>query len=132
MKFDGLMWWISRWRRSTAFVELTLEQQGAYRNLLDEATLRGGPLPADEGMLAKACGDPRRWPKIRGPVLKRFTLDAAGMYRNETLDQVLRETTRRMSERAQQRERARRYRARHRDEGRDEDRDGGRDGGRDD
>ena len=103
MKFDGLMWWISRWRRSTAYVEMDLEAQGAYRNLLDEATLRGGPLPADEKVLAKACGDPRRWPKVRAVVLKRFTLSPDG-YRNDTLDEVLRETAKRMKQRADWRE----------------------------
>ena len=66
MKFDGLMWWISRWRRSTAYVEMDLPAQAAYSNLLDEATLRGGPLPNDEHILAKACGDPRLAEAARG------------------------------------------------------------------
>lgn len=88
MRVTGLWWWIDRWRKSTAFTDMTLEQQGAYRNLLDEAALRGGLLPTDERVLAKACGDQLRWRKVRAVVLARFTLTPGG-YRNETLDEVL-------------------------------------------
>ena len=102
MKFDGLMWWISRWRRSTAYVEMDLPAQAAYRNLLDEATLRGGPLPNDEKILAKACGDPRYWPKVRAVVMKKFTLAPDG-WRNETLDQVLKASSKRMEKAARAR-----------------------------
>ena len=68
----GLYWWIDRWRKSTAYTDLRLEEQGAYRNLLDEQTLRGGPIPDDERILAKACGDALAWPRIRDAVLARF------------------------------------------------------------
>lgn len=88
MQMRALWWWIDRWRKSTAYTDMTLEQQGAYRNLLDEACLRGGPLPNDDGILAKACGDPRRWNKVRAAVLKHFTLYPDG-WRNTTLDAVL-------------------------------------------
>lgn len=87
MKMHALWWWIDRWRKSTAYMDMTLEQQGAYRNLLDEATLRGGPLPNDEQILAKACGDARKWRKLRGVLLARFELRADGWH-NETLDEV--------------------------------------------
>jgi uncharacterized protein YdaU (DUF1376 family) len=73
---------------------MTLEQQGAYRNLLDEASLRGGAIPDNEDILAKACGDPRRWRALRTVILARFTLTADG-WRNDTLDGVLQETERR-------------------------------------
>lgn len=89
MRLTGLWWWIDRWRKSTAYTEMTLEEQGAYRNLLDEGALRGGPVPNDEEVLAKACGDPRRWRKVRPKVIARFKLGAEG-WRNETLDEVLR------------------------------------------
>lgn len=85
----GLWWWIDRWRKSTAFTDMTLEEQGAYRNLLDEATLRGGALPDNERILAKACGDALRWKHVRAAVLARFPLGDDGMRRNETLDEVL-------------------------------------------
>jgi uncharacterized protein YdaU (DUF1376 family) len=85
----GLLWWIDRWRASSAYTDLTLEEQAAYRNLLDEGALRGGPIPNDDHILAKACGDPRRWPKLKPKVLARFQLTAEG-WRNATLEEVLR------------------------------------------
>jgi uncharacterized protein YdaU (DUF1376 family) len=88
MRLTGLWWWIDRWRKSTAYTDMTLEEQGAYRNLLDEAYLRGGPIPNDEEVLAKGCGDPRRWRKVRPKVIARFTLGPDG-WRNETLDEVM-------------------------------------------
>jgi uncharacterized protein YdaU (DUF1376 family) len=69
-------------------MDMTLEQQGAYRNLLDEAALRGGPLPTEDRILAKACGDAKRWPKVRDVVLARFELQADGWH-NATLDEVI-------------------------------------------
>lgn len=92
-RVTGLWWWVDRWRKSTAYTDMTLEQQGAYRNLLDEAALRGGVLPADERILAKACGDATKWRKLRAVVLARFTLTPQG-WRNETLDEVLAESVR--------------------------------------
>jgi uncharacterized protein YdaU (DUF1376 family) len=99
---NALWWWIDRWRKSSAYMDMTLEQQGAYRNLLDEAQLRGGPLPNDERILAKACGDATAWRRLREPVMARFILTADG-WRNKTLDEVLQQSHRR-------REKQRRYR----------------------
>jgi uncharacterized protein YdaU (DUF1376 family) len=93
-RLTGLWWWIDRWRKSSAFTGMTLEEQGAYRNLLDEGALRGGPLPNDDGVLARACGDARKWKKVRGTVLAKFKLTDDG-WRNETLDAVLEESRRR-------------------------------------
>lgn len=90
----ALWWWIDRWRKSTAYTDMTLEEQGAYRNLLDEATLRGGPLPNDERILAKASGDALAWKRVRNNVLARFSLTPDG-WRNNTLDEVITESTRR-------------------------------------
>jgi uncharacterized protein YdaU (DUF1376 family) len=73
---------------------MTLEEQGAYRNLLDEATLRGGVLPDDERILGKASGDALRWRKVRSGVMTHFVQTPAG-WRNETLDEVLQESARR-------------------------------------
>lgn len=104
MKLRGLWWWIDRWRKSTAYTDMTLEEQGAYRNLLDDAALRGGPLPNDEQVLAKACGDPRRWRRVRAKVIAHFTLQADGWH-NATLDSVLRESERRAAKQQQYRQR---------------------------
>ena len=93
-RLTGLWWWIDRWRKSSAYSDMTLEQQGAYRNLLDEAALRGGALPNDERILAKACGDAFAWKRLKPVLLPRFQLRADGLH-NETLDEVLRESRRR-------------------------------------
>lgn len=100
MRLTGLWWWIDRWRKSTAYTDMTLEQQGAYRNLLDEACLRGGPIPNDERILARACGDSSRWRRVRDVVMARFTLTDEG-WRNATLDEVLAESTRRSEKQRQ-------------------------------
>lgn len=104
MKMNALWWWIDRWRKSSAFMDMTLEQQGAYRNLLDEATLRGGPLPDDDRVLAKACGDAKAWRRLKSVVLARFVLTADG-WRNETLDTVLHQSERRAANQAHYRAR---------------------------
>jgi len=93
-RLTGLWWWIDRWRKSTAYIDMSLAEQGAYRNLLDEAWLRGGAIPEDENVLAKACGDPRLWRKVRPKVIARFYQSADG-WRNQTLDAIIAETNRR-------------------------------------
>jgi hypothetical protein len=61
-------WWIDRWRKSTAFTDMSLEEQGAYRNLCDEVVIRpNGVIP--EASLARASGDAVAWPRIRDRVL---------------------------------------------------------------
>jgi uncharacterized protein YdaU (DUF1376 family) len=85
----GLWWWIDRWRTSAAYRAMTLEEQGAYRNLLDAAYLNDGLLPNDDRVLANACGDAARWPALRDHVLAKFTLTPAG-WQNETLTAVFR------------------------------------------
>jgi uncharacterized protein YdaU (DUF1376 family) len=100
----ALFWWIDRWRKSTAYTDMTLEEQGAYRNLLDEQTLRGGFVPNDERIMAKACGDALAWPRVRDAVLARFDLSAAG-WQNPTLEGVNKASTTRA-------ERQKRYRDR--------------------
>lgn len=104
MRLTGLWWWIDRWRKSSAFRDMTLEQQGAYRNLLDDAALRGGPLPDDDRILGKASGDALAWKRLKAVILARFTLGPDG-WRNETLDEVLRESERRAKKQKSYRDR---------------------------
>ncbi len=66
---------------------MTAEEQGVYRNLLDELWLRNGLLTTDERALAKIGGDPEAWPRVRVTVLARFTKHPAG-YRHDTHDEV--------------------------------------------
>jgi uncharacterized protein YdaU (DUF1376 family) len=84
-------WWIDRWRKSTAYTDMTAEQQGVYRNLLDELWLRDGALPKDERILAKIGGDFDAWPRVRQVVLARF-VEINGHLRNETHDEVAKGT----------------------------------------
>jgi len=95
-------WWIDRWRKSTAYTDMTLAEQGAYRTLLDELWLRGGLLPLDERILAKASGDAVEWPQVRDRVLSRFRKIDQG-YRNDTHDEIQAESSKRA-------ERQKRYR----------------------
>ena len=104
MRLTALWWWIDRWRKSTAYTDMTLEEQGAYRNLLDEAHLRGGFLPNDERILAKACGDALAWPRIRVTVLAKFTVTPQGL-QNDTLMAVITESKRRSQKQADYRSR---------------------------
>ena len=80
-------WWIDRWRKSTAYTDMTLAEQGAYRNLLDELWLRNGILPNNERILAKVAGDVEEWPKVRPAVLARFRLTTSG-WRHDTHDEI--------------------------------------------
>jgi hypothetical protein len=66
---------------------MTAEQQGVYRNLLDELWLRDGCIPNDERILAKIGGDPEAWPRVREVVLARFQKTQDGL-RHETHDEV--------------------------------------------
>jgi uncharacterized protein YdaU (DUF1376 family) len=80
-------WWIDRWRKSTAYTDMTAEQQGVYRNLLDELWLRDGILPLSEKALSQISGDSEAWPRARAVVLSRFERTDAG-YRHQTHDEV--------------------------------------------
>jgi uncharacterized protein YdaU (DUF1376 family) len=107
MQLTGMYWHIDRWRKSTAYTDLSLEEQGAYRNLLDEAWLRGGALPRDERAIAKACGDATRWKAVRGILLPRFEADADGLLHHATLDEVLAQSVRRSAKQHAYRQRLR-------------------------
>jgi len=99
------MWWIDRWRQSSAYTDMTLEEQGAYRNLLDEATLRGGPLPDNNKALAKASGDALAWPRLRRRLMARFVKRPDGWH-HETLDKMLHQSTRRAANQKRYRDNA--------------------------
>ena len=82
------LWWIDRWRKSTAFTDMTLAEQGAYRNLLDEMWLRP-VLPADERILGKIAGSETEWPSVRTNVLRHF-IRVEGGWTNETATDIIR------------------------------------------
>lgn len=95
-------WWVDRWRKSTAYTDMTLAEQGAYRNLLDELWLRDGVLPNDERILGKVSGDALAWPEVKDKVLSYFELREDGWH-NPTHDEIQAESQKRA-------ERQKRYR----------------------
>jgi len=103
MGMTALWWWIDRWRKSTAFMDMTAAEQGIYRNLLDEAALRGGALPDDPKMLEKASGDRKAWAKSKRKVMQKFIKNSDGCWHNSTLDSVLHESARRAEKQRQYR-----------------------------
>jgi uncharacterized protein YdaU (DUF1376 family) len=63
-------WWIDRWRQSTAYTDMTAEEQGLYRNLLDEVWLREDcVIPDDQRILSRVSGDPEAWGRCGEKVL---------------------------------------------------------------
>jgi uncharacterized protein YdaU (DUF1376 family) len=87
VKVRGAFWWIDLWRLSSAYNDMTLAEQGAYRNLIDELWLRGGRLPKDDRKLAKICGSPADWPAVRDAILPHF-YEAEDGYGHATHDRV--------------------------------------------
>lgn len=99
-------WWIDRWRTSSAYATLSMAEQGAYRNLLDELWLRDGFLPDDDRTLERASGAGSEWPKLKERVLDHFACVPGG-YRHTTHDEVQEESKKRAA-------RQKRYRDNHR------------------
>lgn len=101
----GAFHWIDRWRLSDAYKTMTLAEQGAYRNLLDELWLSNGVLPTEDRLLARLCGVATEWKKVRGAVMAKFYLTPEG-WRNKTHDEVSAESRRRADKQKRYRERA--------------------------
>lgn len=75
-----LPWYPRDWFASDAYDSMTLEQQGAYRNLIDRAFQRPGcVLPADDDRLRQLAGaTPKEWIRVREVVLRWFPEHGAG------------------------------------------------------
>lgn len=99
-------WWIDKWRKSTAYNDMTAEEQGLYRNLLDECWLRpNGVIPDDPRILERVSGDHEAWKRSGTKVLRWFT-KVDGGYVHETALAVIQQSRHRA-------ERQRRYREQH-------------------
>jgi uncharacterized protein YdaU (DUF1376 family) len=81
-------WSVQRWRQSDAYIDFDLAEQGAYRNLLDEAWKRGGYIPDDDAVLARASGGPLQWPELRARVMGKFVLSENGWSNATTLEAI--------------------------------------------
>jgi uncharacterized protein YdaU (DUF1376 family) len=88
-------WWIDRWRQSAAYRDLTPEQKGMYRDLLDEVWLRDDHvIPDDDRVLGLIVGDPDRWRVLRDSILCRFTRAGAGWTHDTALEVIAQSKTR--------------------------------------
>lgn len=92
---NGAWWWIDRWRKSSAFLCMTVEEQGLYRNLLDAVWLfDDGIIPDDKRSLIMASGgDAEAWEKS-GPKVLKWMQRKRGGWTNETALEVKAKTTR--------------------------------------
>jgi uncharacterized protein YdaU (DUF1376 family) len=98
-------WWIDRWRKSTAHTDMTAEEQGLYRNLLDEIWLRDdGVIPDDPRILANISGDAAAW-KRSGKKVLRWMRRVDGGWTNDTALEVQRQSARRANKQKAYRER---------------------------
>ncbi len=82
-------WWIDRWRKSTAYLRMNLEEQGLYRNLLDAMWLFEGPIPNDpKTLVAASGGDATAYSRSSANVLKWFRLTDQGWV-NDTAQDII-------------------------------------------
>jgi len=91
----GAWWWIDRWRKSSAFICMTLEQQGLYRNLLDVIWLFDGKAIPDEekALISASGGDARAWAEHGATVLK-WMRRVEGGWTNDTATEIMTEARR--------------------------------------
>ena len=105
---NGELCVIDKWRRSTAYIDMTAEEQGLYRNLLDEVWLRPSHvIPDDAFILEKASGDHRAWARS-GDKVMRWMTRAPGGWTHETALKIIQD-----AERRQRNQKAYRSRKRH-------------------
>jgi uncharacterized protein YdaU (DUF1376 family) len=83
-------WWIDRWRKSTAFLSMTAEEQGIYRNLLDGIWLFEGAIP-DASLFAIAGANATAWERSWPKVQKWFRQTPEGWV-NETAFEMMQKT----------------------------------------
>ena len=106
-------WWIDRWRKSTAFLTMTAEQQGLYRNLLDALWIfRNHAIPNDPAILMKTAGaTAEEWARSGATVLQWMELGPDGWTHPTALEVIHQSDRRSANQRA--------YRARRSDNGAD-------------
>ena len=110
-RLTGVLWWVDRWRKSSAFSDMTAEQQGLYRNLLDEVWLREDHIIPDvPRILAKISGDPEAWGRS-GDIVLKWMKKVEGGWTHETALETIRSAELRAERQA--RYRNRQYNAQH-------------------
>lgn len=83
-------WWIDRWRNSSAFMRMSIEEQGLYRNLLDAVwTFDNHVIPDEHRTLVMASGgDSEAWARGGQKVLQWMHRTDGG-WTNETALEVI-------------------------------------------
>jgi uncharacterized protein YdaU (DUF1376 family) len=85
---------------------MTAEEQGLYRNLLDEVWLReNNVIPDDPRILSRVSGDPEAWARSGAKVL-RWMLKVDGGWTNQTALEVIKQSKRRSTNQKRYRERS--------------------------
>ena len=86
-------WWIDRWRKSTAYICMSLEEQGLYRNLLDALWLFDDHAIPDtpKALITASGGDPEAWARSGPNVLKWMQRNEHG-WTNRTAVEVIEKT----------------------------------------
>jgi len=104
---NAAWWWIDRWRKSTAYTDMSAEEQGLYRNLLDEIWLREDHcIPDDPKILAKVSGDFEAWNRCGNNVLKWLKKTRKG-WTNDTALEVISQSNNRAEKQKRYRDRLR-------------------------
>lgn len=85
-------WWIDRWRTSSAYRKMSAEERGVYREFIDELWLHDGLLTLDEMELSRIAGGEKVFRRVKQKVLSFFVKTSEG-YRNETHDEVQRQSS---------------------------------------
>lgn len=116
MTLPAMWWWVNDWLGSPEHLHMSLEEQGALRNIYDHMWVGGGSLHVrddtddDEAVLARACGDASRWPYVRAAVTRALTLvdhggETGKRWHSERLTAVLQSSEKRASKQRAYRER---------------------------
>jgi len=101
----AVWWWTDRWRKSTAYTDMTAEEQGLYRNLLDEVWHRAdGIIPDDPWILGRVSGDADAWQRSGAKVL-HWMQRVDGGWTNDTAREVQRQSERRAENQSNYRQR---------------------------
>ena len=82
-------WWIDRWRRSTAYTDMTAEERGVYRELLDEVWQRPNHIiPDDPLVFARLAGGADVWARCSPKVLRWMQREAGGWTNATAMDVI--------------------------------------------
>lgn len=87
-KLLGEFFWTDRWVGSSAFL-LPIEARGLYREMLTQAWMRGGSLPADPAQIMRAVGcSQEEWDRC-WPLVKKYWRKNGSTISNDTQREIM-------------------------------------------